>query len=344
MNKGFTLIEMLLVIVLAAIITGMLFGLFSQSSNSMKFIDERIDANTIGAVVLHQLSHDLSGACMLMPRETQPQQPATQPTTPSSAQTQEQKPEQGPEHIFVVMEKDKHFSMLTFITNNPRTRYSSPLDAVPAMPHVVRVRYQLTENNDRKGSWTLTRQEVPVLDARVFEAKKIRSFMLTDRIKQLSLTLVYTQTTVDVLPLATPERAVVWNSDTQLKIHRPPLPEYVHVSLVVWDELMQRDVSFQHVIAVPTFRAGVAIAQLWHKQERSGAQQAQPSQQAAQSPTVQTPMVQQPVPQIPVAQQQQPSSIIRQQPTLAAASQNSVPASVLPRPRPRQSFTNWFGT
>ncbi len=60
-HDGFTILELLISITIASLISALVFNIFQQQHNTLRAIDEHEDVDVSTAIMLRQLTHDLSG-------------------------------------------------------------------------------------------------------------------------------------------------------------------------------------------------------------------------------------------------------------------------------------------
>lgn len=199
--KGFTIIELLIAMAVAAILASALFAAFFQLNRSVNSTDS-IMGNIQKAEQFEEIfERDLSGATLLLDNEKakKEQTPETSPTTTGTGQAQQQpkkaepkkaEPEkEAPEkpiikNIFVSTNKADQLDTLSFISNNRIATFTAVGKTAVAKPLLVRITYQLKENPNQPGSFMLMRQESNELD---MQKRSGRSYELLGGIKKLSL-------------------------------------------------------------------------------------------------------------------------------------------------------------
>ncbi|HEV2916962.1 MAG TPA: prepilin-type N-terminal cleavage/methylation domain-containing protein [Candidatus Babeliales bacterium] len=209
MNKsGFTLLELIISLAIAAILSVSLTYFLSQANNYKTAVDNRASIYTRAAVVLHQLEKDISGAHIPIENiiakqqesdaKQQKQAKANQSNQPSgeakseasaSAKEKEIKPIA---HVFFVDQKDKQLNILTCITNNPLKVYWSSTIGAPK-PSIARIVYRLKPDPEHPNSFILFRQEGTELDFTVYDQKAnapIRSYEIINGIQSCSIKLI----------------------------------------------------------------------------------------------------------------------------------------------------------
>lgn len=155
-NKGFTLIELVIGIAIASIISIILFQSFSQTSKTINTIDNMIFMDRRISVLQNQLDKDITA--IFIP---------------------EQLNHEKLERYFYSQNNQKQLKEFTFITTNALQVYQS------ASPRIVRVTYQLRENKKDSNEYSLFRKESTNL---VFGVEKDAiEYELTDYIKDFSV-------------------------------------------------------------------------------------------------------------------------------------------------------------
>jgi prepilin-type N-terminal cleavage/methylation domain-containing protein len=201
-RKGFTLIEVLVVIGLVSMLLTGLFSSFLAGNRITQAIDDEI--NMYDAVILidRQVARDLAGAFIPTQAE-QPKKQAAQPaqgkqgqTPPPQAQpaAQETKKKSLQDPFIAKNQAEEIMSTLSFITNNPMRVYWSESSGKP-IPSVVRVYYTLQADKNaskEKPRYTLYRQEGTNLDIAAYGSSDsaIERYPLVENIKRCSLEFV----------------------------------------------------------------------------------------------------------------------------------------------------------
>jgi len=243
MKKGFVLIELLIATLIAGMISILLLTALQQTNKFQSAIDNIIDINTRATTFHHQFGKDIMGAFI-------PIQAYKQPV--SSEKKQKEPPI---DHIFYSVNQDKKFDILTFITTNPLVVYWGTKIG-SSKPRVARVVYRLQSEDEKKPSYILLRQEGSKLSFARYEKSNLqapRSYQLIGGIKDLSITYTVAEEQQEVDKKQLSYKTVnEWDwppKNQQNKKEKPPLPQFITVNLVLWDNDYKRDKSFTFIFA-----------------------------------------------------------------------------------------------
>jgi len=244
MKKGFILIELLIATLIAGMISILLLTALQQTNKFQSVIDNNIDIYTRATIFHHQLEKDIMGAFV----------PIQAYEKSVGSEKKQKKPPL--DHIFYSANRDKKFDILTFITTNPLAIYWG-VKTGSAKPRIARVVYRLKPEDKKKLSYILLRQEGSKLSFARYEKnnqKAPRSYQLIDGIKDLSITytIVEKQQETDKKQLSY-KTVNEWNwpqKNQQGKKEKPPLPQFITVNLVLWDNDYKRDTSFTFIFAI----------------------------------------------------------------------------------------------
>lgn len=282
MNRhGFTLIELMVAMFMASVVSIALFTAFSQSLSIQKTVDDFLYLSGHEYMIHKQLSDDLMGA--FIPLQGAPQQPqVTKNPAPKSGAAQQQNAQTNPaaqepekkikplEKVFFATDKSGLFDNLTFITRNPLAIYWSDYSG-HAKAKRARVIYQLEAEADHENSYRLTRQEGSELVAKKYEAKETngRKYTVATGIKSMQLT--YTYSVAEEKPLqknqppgqkldpqkTTPAKISFktlksWNSDDekQRKETKALLPDFVQITTELWDKQRKKSSTITSTVAL----------------------------------------------------------------------------------------------
>jgi len=241
MKKGFILIELLIATLIASMISILLLTALQQTNKFQSVIDNNIDIYTRAIIFHHQLEKDIMGAFV-------PIQAHKQPIHSEKKQTK-----LPLDHIFYSVNRDKKLNILTFITTSPLEVYGVAKIG-SSKPRVARVVYRLQSENEKKPSYILLRQEGSKLSFALYEKnnpKTPRSYQLIDGIKDLSITYTAVEKQQEIdkkQPLHKTVNEWDWPQKKQPnKKEKPPLPQFVTVNLVLWDNDYKRDISFTFI-------------------------------------------------------------------------------------------------
>lgn len=241
MKKGFILIELLIATLIAGMISILLLTALQQTNKFQSVIDNNIDIYTRATIFHHQLEKDITGAFV--------------PDYKQSISSKKKQKKSPIDHIFYGVNRDKQFDILTFITTNPLVVYWGKKTG-SLKPRVVRVIYRLQSENEKKNSYILLRQEGSKLSFKSYEKnnpKAPRSYQLINGIKNLSITYTVVEKS-EKIDKKQPSYKTVneWDwpqKNQQNKKGKPPLPQFITVNLVLWDNDYKRDISFTFIFA-----------------------------------------------------------------------------------------------
>ncbi len=213
-HSGFTLIEILIATMIAAILSGFVFGLVKQMSRATVAVDSSVDIFMRAALVQRIIEKDVSGVCVPFtalpqeePKKQQQQKPATPPAPGApkaqpAAQQENKEQKKAPEitKLFYAVGKGELIDLMTFITNNPLQTYGATIGDNPK-PRLARVVYRLKQRNDTKAEhpvYVLMRQESYELDFEKFkEGGGIPEFEVIDNISSFECTFILLETEED---------------------------------------------------------------------------------------------------------------------------------------------------
>lgn len=226
--KGFTLIELIIGIAVSSIISIILFNSFSQTYKTVNTIDNLIFMDRRISVLQNQLEKDITG--IFMP---------------------EQLNHEKVERYFYSTNNQGQIKEFTFITTNALQVYQS------TSPRIVRVTYQLRENKQNKGSYSLFRKESTNI---IYGAEKDAvEYELTDFIKNLSIEFSYTEKPKDKDNKQRAETKVLkeWTpkEPDKKKGETYKIPEYVTVKVTLFDGALQKteqSYEFKYFIYSPS--------------------------------------------------------------------------------------------
>jgi hypothetical protein len=282
MKPGMSLLELVVGLLISTMIMGVLGNLFTSSTRSVRRVEITSDIDQNSVVLLHQLSHDLSGA--MMPALRVAVQPDGKPTS-TDASAQKGKPIA---QAFASTEKNKRFDGLTFVTTNPRTRLVPPIPQAVVKQQLVRVTYQLQENKEKHGTesvYSLFRSETTDLVPEPVTAQsqskaKPQQLLIANNIKQFALSFKYTLTADKQPPEVKTQTA--WLSDTAFEPNsqQPPLPVAVQIKAQLWDSSFANERTYDYLMLIPCYEQAIEV-----KKPQSPQQQQQaPAPQQPQKP------------------------------------------------------------
>ena len=256
MRPGFSLMEVMIFVALAAMLSGALFAAFWQIQLSASAIEETVAIDTSIALVYNQLEKDLAGTFV-----PQVNLASTETDKKPAAQKEEQKKQKKPKPlkpVFMSKNKQDMLTMLTFITTNPVTAYRS------TKPRFVRLMYQLKPDPDWQDSFILTRQESVNPDIKVFakESKeRPREYEIARNIKRMSSEYLFFKQAKkkekEESPKA-PELVTVteWNptsKDQPGETPLPAMPQYMRIKLELWDAPHETVEETEFLFSLPAY-------------------------------------------------------------------------------------------
>ncbi len=281
-SPGLSVLELLISITLAALLSTLIFNIFYQQHNTILAVEEHEDVDVSTAVVLRQLAHDLAG--VWQPISVTEAKKTVEKAEGAQEQEKESTPVSGTKireltfkpltNAFVATEKNNQLDELTFITENPLHRFVTPLPSVPPKPQMVRVMYQF---KDKK----LLRSEAVVNTKTGAQATKTQPIVVAENITSMVCTFMYTTSSdkehvlneqsnwdsnlffASLLTKTQKEQDKTAKQNPIPKI--PPLPSMVKVRITLFDKLQRRQHSYSYLIPVPTatfaHQAGITILQ-----------------------------------------------------------------------------------
>jgi prepilin-type N-terminal cleavage/methylation domain-containing protein len=245
-QRGFTLLELVISLLLSSMLGTVLFTTFFQSSRTLRFVDEYAEVDSSMATILKQMERDVAGALEPVYRAPPKNKEAeAQPDEPNK----EKKKERAPS--FIAKEKNKQLDYVSFVTTNPRSRFAPPLPTSVAKPSLVRVMYKLREAKERKDRFVLIRQESTNLAIASFAKKSEkppRELIVSDAVEKCSIEYLYDIEGEEGQPET--KTATEWGKKSEEKI--PPLPRVVKISLTVWDSRAQLKRSIDYYMQIYT--------------------------------------------------------------------------------------------
>lgn len=283
MKSGFTLIELSIGILLSGIIITVLYNSFFITHRIVDIADNFIQTDFRAAIISNQLEKDLDSVLIPLPPDvskTGTQQKTANPT----GKKEEVAPEKQPkpiEHVFYSTNNPEGgLEILTFLTNNPVKVYEKAKNA-KAKPRFVRVVYRLVAQQAKEHkSYTLLRQESNELELKAFDllaAKPIRAYELATNIKNVTIEYMFpvqkkqAQQPAKATPTAATSKEKktksekpkpefktvnVWDIESQkTPQEQPKIPQFITVSLELWNNQHQQEYKFTFKYEIPTFAA-----------------------------------------------------------------------------------------
>lgn len=275
-KQGFALIELLIALFIASGIAVLLSGALFQVYNSVGLVQDKTE-NLNDAYLINQvIKKDIAGICIPISvleqekEEEKEKERAKQPPTANQGIAQappavEQKKEKKKplEKILYSVNKDKHLSLLTFITNNPQQAYWDKKIG-KAVPFIVRVVYRLELDKRfsarNKPVYRLMRQQGYVLDFDEYKDKNkgpARAFALVNNIKTCTIEYNYFEQTDKEEKNKKPvlKKKSEWNDkieeESKDKESKHQLPALVHLKFELWDADMIGSQEYQFAFEIP---------------------------------------------------------------------------------------------
>ena len=185
--KGFTLLELMVVLSLTGILSIALYDIFKESSKAVNSIAYRIDSDETLLLLYNQLDKDISAACVpaLALAEIAKTEAAEDKDKNTEPQIPTEKQDSTPtiKKVFFGKTNNNLFNTLTLITTHSLSNYNS------IQPKFVRVIYKIVPEDSssaEKPSYKFLRQEIYDLTSKEIDGIK-KSYELIDRIKDLKV-------------------------------------------------------------------------------------------------------------------------------------------------------------
>lgn len=280
-KAGFSALELLISIALAALLSTLIFNIFNQQHLTLRAVDEHEDIDTSTAITLRQLAHDLAGVwqpiSVLEAKKTvEKKEGEVEEPGAFAAGTKIRELTFKPlPNAFMATEKNGQLDELTFITENPLHRFVNPLPYIAPKPQMVRVTYQF---KDKK----LLRSESVVHLQSNATPPKTQPITVAENISSIVCTFIYT-TSAEKEQAPIRHEQATWSSNLffaaldQNKEKKkqpsektpipkiPPLPSMVKVRITLFDKPQLRQHSFSYLMPIPTatfaHQAGILILQ-----------------------------------------------------------------------------------
>jgi len=257
MRYGFTLIELLIALAIASTILAILFNSFFQSSRIVDRAEDIMSINSRAALVQYQLEKDLMGA--FIPVQALKDENKKDDTGKKPEPKKEKKELKELKKVFYGINKGEKLDVLTFITNNPMSAYWSQ-QLGKAKPKIARVVYRFVEDKERKGWFTLLRQEDYNLDFEAYALggpKEVRAYELAEGIKDFSVTytVMFEEEKKDEKKKKEVKFKTLseWNMEKDAQIPKDikrRIPNAVGIKVTFWDMKGIRDASFTFSILI----------------------------------------------------------------------------------------------
>ncbi len=249
-HKGFTLLELMVVISLTGILSVALYSIFKESSKSVISINNRIDGDEALLLLYNQLDKDISAACI---PALALQQLAELENKDKNKNTEQIKTEQKDakktiKKVFFGKTTNNLFTTLTFISTHSLSNYNA------TKPKLARVTYKLIPEDNfstEKPSYTFLREEASDLIMQETDKPK-KSYELIDRVKDLKIFFISlkedrkakkeeSQKTEPKKEFSTEKN---WSSDDLAPKNYIFLPGYVRLEGERWDKKYKNTIPF----------------------------------------------------------------------------------------------------
>lgn len=176
---GFSLIELIIALMVASMMSIVLFNMLFQFNRTTQISDRVITVNEKAERLIQILDHDLEGATTLVDNEPpKPEIDMKQTSTTAGQPQQQQQKKTEPEEkkspkkvitkLFNSTNAGEQLDTLTFISNNPMASYWAAMHGTESAgkpkPNLVRITYKLKADPEEKNTYILTRQESLPLD------------------------------------------------------------------------------------------------------------------------------------------------------------------------------------
>lgn len=263
MKQGFMLLELMIALLIASILSIILLAAFTQTVHFQKVVDNFCTISMDQAIAINQLERDIMGTfiplqAQIPDKKSLSQNNVSDQTLPNKEQTE--KKQKQLEKIFYATNKDNQFESLSCITNNPLTIYWSE-SAGKAKPKIARIMYKLVKEPEHPESYMLLRQEDSNLNIQSFKSEKgsIRAYKLIGGIKHLNAEYIFIvpekKSDKKESEQTKKEKKVnyktvkEWNSDELQKsdakekietTEKSLIPHFVRFTLTLWDNQYRR--------------------------------------------------------------------------------------------------------
>ncbi|HVW98931.1 MAG TPA: prepilin-type N-terminal cleavage/methylation domain-containing protein [Candidatus Babeliaceae bacterium] len=168
MKAGFSLLEVTISVMLAAIIATVLYASFFQTQKTVKRSNVAIDIHTALIACYNQFEKDISSAFIPYGAASLIEEDKKKETEPAKRRGEEDKQIQEAkepiEHIFYTEKGESNVTLLTWLTTNTLPGYGN------TTPRAIRVVYKLKPIHGQQQLFALTRQESTNYSLKSFEA------------------------------------------------------------------------------------------------------------------------------------------------------------------------------
>lgn len=266
LTSGFTIIEILLVIVISALLSNLLYIAFDQARKSVVKIDNIIDSDEALLLFYNQLDKDISAA--FVPQALLDQNKPDQNKDEKKKNILQNKTQLAPidqnidknkeqdknkiEKIFFSQSNNENLSFLTFVTTNSLSNYNNP------SAHIVRIVYKLEPVAGEDNNYKLLRQELSDIIFKNLSDNKNnnnkflrRSYELISNIKSLKVSFIapeLKEKNKDLENKRSEDKKFItvnsWSSDDQFKKYGIYMPNYVRFEGEFWNTKKTKSISF----------------------------------------------------------------------------------------------------
>lgn len=257
-HYGISLLDIVVAIALAAILSALVFQSLQQTRRSVKKIQATIDIQSMLIHFNDRIFKDIQGAFIPQQKLSKQNQPQTE--TAPEQQTKEKLQYFVLERINVNEKSEADHGMLHFITTSSLIIY----DAVT--PRAVRVQYELKKQSEKK-TWQLFRLESSELDYPKFteSIKNKTGLIVLTNIESLEITC-YGPKPQEKTDLQSGNQQQqqknkdvqqkqltsfnVWNSDERLRDKKTILPNFIELKGTIHNDNSTIPVAFSYIIPI----------------------------------------------------------------------------------------------
>ncbi|MGC2310899.1 MAG: prepilin-type N-terminal cleavage/methylation domain-containing protein [Candidatus Babeliaceae bacterium] len=244
MKSGFSLIEIVVALALASLLTIVLYTSFEQTKRTTKRMESLEEVSALTMRLYYQLEKDLGGVFVPPSFLVQDKKVTTTSGQPvPEKQEQEKESEKLPE-VFRVQIKgeEKEF---TFITTNPLLTYQE------IKPRLVRVMYRIIPSKTREGTFAFTRRESTEIDLKKFlERGDENVFTIMDEITKITFRFMV----LDPEQKEEKKELVSWDIAAQKEM-KNLIPNYVIFEGTFEDLVTHKEHPFNFSFALPAAAA-----------------------------------------------------------------------------------------